>query len=248
MVWLQQLSLNESNGFKVASVRTAAVFFWLIVNSACQDREVTNRQAAIAAFYEWSAESAPSDSESCHAYGLIKHPETSCLEMLEHAKKILPGERQISSSRTLECFDSVCGDFIELEIEGKDLEDRDVKEIAVLKKDNNTFRVYWYRTNTLVRAIENRSNSQSEQTDAKYLKKQEELNSAYAYLTNKIPEIYQFPSCLDVRITSSNLVGELVPAEKVTLSDFSSRATKCDGALCIGLVGKKIAAVCQENN
>ena len=81
----------------------------------------------------------------------------------------------------------------------------------------------------------------------KYLKKQNELNSAYAYLTNKIPEIYQFPSCLDVRITSSNLMGELVPLEKVTLSDFGSRAAKCNGNLCIGLVGKKIAAVCQEN-
>ena len=216
--------------------------------SGCQDRGEVDRQAAISVFYEWSSGSEPSDPESCHAYGLIKHPETSCLEMLDHAKKISPNLRRVSASRALECFDSICGDFLELEVEAEDLEGRQVKEIVVLKKDKNVFKVYWYRTNSLLTAIENRSKAQSEQeADTKYLKKQDELNSAYAYLTNKIPEIYQFPSCLDVRITSSNLIGELVPLEKVTLSDFGSRAAKCNGDLCIGLIGKKIAAVCQEN-
>ena len=114
--------------------------------------------------------------------------------MLEHAKKILASQREVTSSRTLECFDSICGDFIEIEVEGEDLDGREVKEIVVLKKDSNVFKVYWYRTNSLATAIENRSNSQSELiADAKYLKKQEQLSSAYAYLTNKIPELYQFP-------------------------------------------------------
>ena len=246
-VWLQQLSLNGFSTFKINLFRAALSFFWLVIALACQDREAADRQAAIDVFFAWSAESAPSDSESCHAYGLIKHPETSCLEMLEHAKRILASQREVTSSRTLECFDSICGDFIEIEVEGEDLDGREVKEIVVLKKDSNVFKVYWYRTNSLATAIENRSNSQSELiADAKYLKKQEQLSSAYAYLTNKIPELYQFPSCLDVRITSSNLSGALLPLEKVTLLDFSSRASKCDGDLCVGLVGKKIAAVCQE--
>jgi len=232
----------------VRLIRATFVFCWFVIASGCQDREEVDRQAAISVFHEWSVESESSDSESCHAYGLIKHPETSCLEMLDHAKNILPSQRLVSSSRVLECFDSVCGDFVELEVEGEDLKGHQVKEIVVLKKDKNVFKVYWYRTNSLMTAIENRSKAQSEQSaDAKDLKKQNELNSAYAYLTNKIPEIYQFPSCLDVRITSSNLMGELVPLEKVTLSDFGSRAAKCNGNLCIGLVGKKIAAVCQEN-
>ena len=240
--------MREFNRVKASFVTKSLVVFLIGVSSACVDLEERNTQEAILAFEEWSTVSNSLDSESCHAYGLIKHPETTCQEMLEHASRISSNERALISSRTLECFESVCGEFVELEIEGKDQQNRTVKEIVVLKKDNNAYKVYWYRSNSLLGAIEDRSNSRSREQDSKYQKKQDELDSAYAYLTNKIPQIYQFPPCLDVRITSSNLAGKLIARDQVTLADFDSRAEKCEGELCIGLVGKKIAGVCMGKN
>ena len=37
-----------------------------------------------------------------------------------------------------------------------------------------------------------------------------------------------------------------ITPEGVTLADFVSRAKKCDKDLCVGMIGKKIAAVCDR--
>ena len=167
--------------------------------------------------------------------------------MLQHAQKVIHETRAPSSKRSLECFDSVCGEFIELEIESKDSKNRSIKEIAVLKKDNDSFKLYWYRTNSLLTLINERAKTQASGTNnLEEEAKQEQLDRTYAYLTNKIPELYQFPTCLGTRITSSKLIGDLIPKDSVTLADFVSRAKKCDKDLCVGMIGKKIAAVCDR--
>ena len=219
----------------------------VFATSACQNKEELDQQAALEVFNEWATQTQSQESDSCHAYGLIKHPETSCEEMLQHAQKVIHETRAPSSKRSLECFDSVCGEFIELEMESKDSKNRSIKEIAVLKKDNDSFKLYWYRTNSLLTVINERAKTQASKTNnLEQEAKQEQLDRTYAYLTNKIPELYQFPTCLGTRITSSNLIGDLIPKDSVTLADFVSRAKKCDKDLCIGMIGKKIAAVCDR--
>ena len=219
----------------------------VFATSACQNKEELNQQAALEVFNEWATENQSKGADSCHTYGLIKHPETTCEEMLRHAQKVIHDTRALSSKRSLECFDSVCGEFIELEMESQESNNRSIKEIAVLKKDNDTFKLYWYRTNSLLTVINERTKTQAKGTNNLELEaKQEQLDRTYAYLTNKIPELYQFPACLRTRITSSNLIGNLMPMDKVTLTDFVSRSKKCDKDLCIGMIGKKVAAVCDK--
>ena len=226
---------------------TGLLIFCLAEISACKDKEDLNQHSALDAFNNWVSQNQLPGSDSCHAYGLIKHPETTCEEMLQHAQKIIHDTRALSSTRSLECFDSVCGEFIELEMESKDSKNRSVKEIAILKNDNDTFKLYWYRTNSLLTVINERTNTQAKGTNNLELEaKQEQLDRTYAYLTNKIPELYEFPACLRTRITSSNLIGNLMPMDKVTLTDFVSRSKKCDKVLCIGMIGKKVAAVCDK--
>ena len=239
------MSARKKNIFQKASC--GLLILCVFAASACQNKEELNQQAAFNVFNEWATQNQSQGSDSCHAYGLIKHPETTCEEMLQHAQKVIHDTRALSSRRSLECFDSVCGEFIELEMESKDSKNRSVKEIAVLKNDNDTFRLYWYRTNSLLTVINERTNILAKGTSNLELEaKQEQLDRTYAYLTNKIPELYQFPACLGTRITSSNLIGNLMPLNSVTLSDFVSRSKKCDKVLCIGMIGKKVAAVCDK--
>ena len=239
------MSESKKKIFDKASI--GLLILCVVATSACQNKEELDQQAALEVFNKWATQNQSPGSDSCHAYGLIKHPETTCEEMLQHAQKVIHETRALSSKRSLECFDSVCGEFIELEMESKDSKNRSIKEIAVLKKDNDSFKLYWYRTNSLLTVINERSKTQASGTNnLEEESKQEKLDRTYAYLTNKIPELYQFPTCLGTRITSSNLIGDLMPKDGVTLADFVSRAKKCDKDLCVGMIGKKIAAVCDR--
>lgn len=214
----------------------------------CQDQRETRGNSALDAFNAWASNSSQSDlaRESCHAYGLIKHPETTCIEMLSHAQKIRKEERHVRAIKDLECFDSVCGDFIEIEIDAGDENGREIKEIAVLKQDQGSFRLYWYRTNSLVSAIKNRAKVKEAETGlSDQDRKQAQLDSAYAFLTNRMPEFFQFPQCLDGRVSSSNLIGDLIPLERVTIEGFLKKSEACPKRICVDLVGKKIAAVCR---
>ena len=239
--------MSESKKKILDKASIGLLILYVFAISACQNKEELDQQAALEVFNEWATQNQSPDSDSCHAYGLIKHPETSCEEMLQHAQKVTHETRALSSKRSLECFDSVCGEFIELEMESKDSKNRSIKEIAVLKKDNDSFKLYWYRTNSLLTVINERSKTQASGTNnLEEEAKQEQLDRTYAYLTNKIPELYQFPTCLGTRITSSNLIGDLMPKDNVTLADFVTRAKKCDKDLCVGMIGKKVAAVCDR--
>ena len=239
--------MSESKKRVIDKASIGLLILCVFATSACQNKEELDQQAALEVFNEWATQNQSPDSDSCHAYGLIKHPETSCEEMLQHAQKVTHETRALSSKRSLECFDSVCGEFIELEMESKDSKNRSIKEIAVLKKDNDSFKLYWYRTNSLLTVINERAKTQaSGANNLEEEAKQEQLDRTYAYLTNKIPELYQFPTCLGTRITSSNLIGDLMPKDSVTLADFVSRAKKCDKDLCVGMIGKKVAAVCDR--
>jgi len=183
--------LSESKKKILDKASIGLLILCVFAISACQNKEELDQQAALEVFNEWATQTQSQESDSCHAYGLIKHPETSCEEMLQHAQKVIHETRAPSSKRSLECFDSVCGEFIELEIESKDSKNRSIKEIAVLKKDNDSFKLYWYRTNSLLTVINGRSKTQASGTNnLEEEAKQEKLDRTYAYLTNKIPELY----------------------------------------------------------
>ena len=223
------------------------LIFCLAEISACKDKEDLNQHSALDAFNNWVLQNQSPGSDSCHAYGLIKHPETNCEEMLNHAGEVIHETRVITSIRSFECFGSICGEFVELEIDSKNMLSQSVKEIAVLKKDNNVFKLYWYRTNSLLTVLELRAKSDAKEINNSGLEaKEEQLNRVYIYLTNKIPELYQYPVCLEIRVTSLNLIGNLMPVESVTLTDFTRRSKRCDKRLCIGMIGKKVAAVCDK--
>ena len=111
--------------------------------------------ARLATWFQLAEQGERNDTH-CHAFGLLKHPDATCADMLEHASRIIAAERTIERTRHMDCLETVCGEFFEVELSGIDNAGRDVTEIAVLKRDNDQFRLYWYRTNSLISAIESR--------------------------------------------------------------------------------------------
>jgi hypothetical protein len=218
----------------------AAIVALCVAGCGESKEEIANDGLAhLTAWFEVAAR-GERDDEHCHAFGLLKHREATCGDMLEHASRIVQSERTVTSTRFMECLETVCGEFFEVELASVDAGGREVEEIAVLKRDSGQFRVYWYRTNSLLTAIEDRQAAEDSidaGADAK-------LESAYTRLTNEFPEFYQYPPCRGVRVSSSNLVGALLPPGDTDPGEFATRAEQCPDTFCIAFVGKKIGAVC----
>ena len=173
------MSADKKSLFKRTS--SGLLIFCMTAISACNNKEELNEQAALKVFNNWVLQDQSIAPNSCHAYGLIKHPETNCEEMLKYAGKVIHKTRAITSIRSLECFDSICGEFVELEMDSRNLLSQPIKEIAVLKKDNNNFKLYWYRTNSLLTALDQRAKSKNRRINNSELElKQEQLNRMYA--------------------------------------------------------------------
>ena len=187
---------------------------------------------------------------SCHAFGLIKFTDASCEDMIEHAAALDPSTRRIDNVRLLECFGQgnkeVCGEFAEIWFNTQNADGVSVREGMVLKRDKDAFRMYWYRSDTLFTQITNRAErEEAETSSAKMAERQEKLDAVYTQIVEREPGVYSYPACIDVRVSSSSMIGGLIKQENVTAAELNRRATQCSKALCLALVGKRIAALCQ---
>ena len=203
-----------------------------------EDRQALT-SAGLVHLTEWFQLAADGErgDDHCHAFGLLEHPDVTCAEMLDHASRIVASERTVASTRFIECVEAVCGEFLEVELAGVDNAGRDVTEIAVLKRDDGRFRLYWYRTTSLIEAL-TPSTTDARPTD------DDEDQKAYTRLTNEHRDFYQFPPCLDVRVSSSNMVGGLVRTNDIDIEDFETRSDNCPDTFCLAFVGRKVAGIC----
>ena len=213
----------------------------LLLAGGCGEDEEAVATAGLTKLTEWFevASAGGRGDEHCHAFGLLKHQDATCADMLEHASRVVPEERRVTATRFRDCVQTVCGDFFEVELSGIDTGGRDITEIAVLKRDEGQFRLYWYRTTSLIDELARsaEANAAAEDEDA-------EIDAAYARITNAHSEFYQFPPCRGVRVSSSNKVGDLVATDALTVADFEARAARCPNEFCITFVGRKVAGVC----
>ena len=81
--------------------------------------------------------------------------------MTEHAASLLPNTREIESVKLRECYGQgakeVCGEFAEIWFRAQDAQGTEIQEGMVLKRDDGTFRMYWYRSDTLFTELTRRS-------------------------------------------------------------------------------------------
>ena len=226
-----------------------------ILGACTPDPEVTQSQALETAG-RWLDQAHASQAAkaaarpNCHAFGLIKFTDASCDDMIEHAAALNPATRRIDSVRLLKCFGQgikeVCGEFAEIWFNTQNADGVSVREGMVLKRDKDAFRMYWYRSDTLFTQITNRAErEEAETSSAKMAERQEKLDAVYTQIVEREPGVYSYPACIDVRVSSSSMIGGLIKQENVTAAELNRRATQCSKALCLALVGKRIAALCQ---
>ena len=88
--------------------------------------------------------------------------------MIEHAARLDASTRRIDSVELLKCFGQgakeVCGEFAEIWFNTQTMDGLDVKEGMVLKRDNEQFRLYWYRSDTLFTELNDRAEQQQAST------------------------------------------------------------------------------------
>ena len=232
---------------------TAGLSF--ILGACTPDPEVTQSQALETAG-RWLDQAHASQAAkaaarpNCHAFGLIKFTDASCDDMIEHAAALNPATRRIDSVRLLECFGQgikeVCGEFAEIWFSTQNADGFSVREGMVLKRDNEAFRMYWYRSDTLFTQITERAErEEAETSSAQMAYRQEKLDAVYTQIVERDPGVYTYPACIDARVSSSGMIGGLIKQENVTAAELDRRAAQCSKEFCLALVGKRIAAMCQ---
>ena len=169
--------------------------------------------------------------------------------MIEHAARLDASTRRIERVELLKCFGQgakeVCGEFAEIWFNTKTVDGVGVEEGMVLKRDNEQFRLYWYRSDTLFTELTDRADRQEAGTKSGQMAaKQQQLDAIYTQMVERDPSVYAYPPCIDARVTSSAMVGELIPQQQVTGLVLDRRADQCAQDICLALVGKRIAALC----
>jgi hypothetical protein len=115
----------------------------------------------------------------------------------------------------------------------------------VLKRDDGTFRMYWYRSDTLFTELTRRSEIQdADSTQAQLALQQQRLKAVYTQLVERDPAIYRFPPCIDAQVRSSVMLGGLLAPSEVSGQELEERAKTCSLQLCLALVGRKMAPLC----
>ena len=221
-------------------LRRAAILAALCVGvPGCEDPQQIARDDALAALQAWfqAAEQGERDDRHCHGLGTLKHPELSCADMLAAAATIDNTSRTITRIETMDCFAGVCGAFHQIELASQTKGGDVQSEQALVKRDDGIARVYWYRSDTLMASLRAANPVPDEQ-------EKDPLQAAYDEITARYPALYQFPPCLDVRVSSSNLMTDLMPRDGIDVNLVERLAGECGDAFCFGLVGNKIAAVC----
>ena len=226
----------------------------VLLTSCAPDPSAIQSQAlqAASAWFDQAKASQENDDTtppSCHAFGLLKFTDASCGDMIEHAARLDDSTRRIESVELLKCFGQgakeVCGEFAEIWFNTQTVDGVGVKEGMVLKRDNEQFRLYWYRSDTLFTELTDRTARQEAGSKSGQMAiKQEQLDAIYTQIVEREPSVYAYPPCIDARVTSSAMIGELIPQQQVTGLVLDRRADQCAKDLCLALVGKRIAALC----
>jgi hypothetical protein len=169
--------------------------------------------------------------------------------MTEHAASLLPNTREIESVKLRECYGQgakeVCGEFAEIWFRAQDAQGTEIQEGMVLKRDDGTFRMYWYRSDTLFTELTRRSEIQdADSTQAQLALQQQRLKAVYTQLVERDPAIYRFPPCIDAQVRSSVMLGGLLAPSEVSGKELEERAKTCSLQLCLALVGRKVAPLC----
>ncbi len=213
---------------------------FLFLAAACTDQAALDRDAALAFLGDWfdQANAGAREESLCHAFGVLKHPEFTCADMLEHAARVDPATRTIASISPMACFGDVCGDFLQVEFDSRDPAGNEVSENAVLKRDEGRFRLYWYRSDTLLAEL------RASQPDPEEAEAKDPEQVAYDQLVARYPALYSYPPCYGVRASSSNLRGKPTAIEAIDPAAVEARAAACGETFCFALVGSKIATLC----
>jgi len=234
--------------------RLTALFFFGLTAGCAADPEAIQTQALQAASQwftqasAWQAEDAV-EPPACHAFGLIKFPDADCTDMVTHAGRLEDASRSIASVKLRECFGQgnaeVCGEFAEIWFDSKTEAGVGIREGMVLKRDNEQFRMYWYRSDTLFTELTRRAEQAEASTEiGRLAASQERLEAAYTQIVERDPGVYTYPPCIDARVSSAAMVGDLIAMSKVTVQALDQRDEQCNKDLCLALVGKRIAALC----
>ena len=241
----------QSVSQRLSLLLTLCVFF---LAGCAPDPSVAKSQAlqAAAAWFDQAQASLENDGAappSCHAFGLLKFNDASCSDMIEHAARLDASTRQIDSVELMKCFGQgskeVCGEFAEIWFNSQTMDGVSVKEGMVLKRDNDEFRLYWYRSDTLFTELTDRAERREAGTkSAQMAAKQEQLDAVYTQMVERDPSVYAYPPCIDARASRSAMIGELIAQRNVTGLELDRRAEQCAKDLCLTLVGKRIAALC----
>ena len=209
--------------------------------AACEDRQAQLHQQSLAFVSDWFAQAAAGarDDSLCHGLGVLKHPEITCAEMLEHAGRVDADTRRVTSLNTPDCFAGVCGDFVEITFASVDGAGNELDETALLKRDNGIYRMYWYRSDSLLALLRPADEADSSAD-------QDPLQLAYDEITARYPALYSYPPCYGARPSSSTLVGELMARDKIDVAAVEQLAADCGESFCFALVGSKIATLCPD--
>jgi hypothetical protein len=229
------LIASQINRLSKATFMVALSFLAL----ACEDRQARLQEEALTFVTGWFQQAADGvrDDALCHGLGTLKHPEITCREMLEHASRITASSRQVTRLDSRDCFGGVCGEFVEIGFNSQDTAGNELRETALLKRDEGRFRMYWYRSDSLLALLRPAQGSDDEQ-------QQDPLQLAYDEITARYPPLYEFPPCYDSRASSANLVGELMAKDAIDVAAVEALAAECGESFCFALVGNKIATLC----
>jgi hypothetical protein len=214
-----------------------------LATGACTDKAAQLQDDSLAHAQQWFAlaKTGNGDETSCHGLGLLKHPAVTCTQMLEYAGRVDATSRRITGVTPRECFDSVCGEFVELNFTGFDDAGNEINETVLLKRDEGRMRTYWYRSNMLMASL--RAANPEPDEDGK-----DPQQLAYDALVARYPSLYAFPPCYAIRPSSSNLVGDLMAKDAVDVTVVENLASQCPDTFCFALVGNKIATLCPKPN
>ena len=238
----------------LASLTRLSLLFAAWALSACGPAPEEVQNQALAAAAKWLTQAAQSVNQSaappaCHAFGLVSFPEVGCQDMIDHAGRLLPDTREIDRVSLPKCFGQgakeVCGEFAEIWFRARDSKGASVTEGMVLKRDDGRFRMYWYRSDTLLAELSRREAAEDAESDAVQLAQQQQrLQAIYTQMVERDPSIYRFPPCIDAQVRSSVMLGDLLPPSQVSGSELENRALKCSAQVCLALVGRKVAPLC----
>ena len=214
----------------------------------CGDTQQQTLAHAESFLSQWFANNNASQPATCHAFGLLMFPAASCDDMQQHAAQVVPESRKRERIRALECFGDgaqrACGEFVEIWYTSQDRSGRQIKEGAVVKRDDGKFRLYWYRSDLLFTTLSQRAEA-AEQSMTTVEQAQDRLSAVYNEMVNNHSGLYVYPPCLDdVRVSSTTMLGSAFNHRAADPGEINRRASGCASQMCFALIGKKVATLC----